>query len=253
MATIAAEGRGVVLYLRGHEGRGIGLLSKLQAYQLQDGGAGHRGREPRARPAGRRPRVRHRRPDPVRPGRLRDPAADQQPREAGRARPGTASSITGRVPLPVAPTDDNLRYLLTKRDRLGHRIDDLPQADLRGAAHERGGPPGPAARSDAAGLRLAIAATRWHEEITGALLDRALAAAAACGVDGPTVVRVPGARRAAGGSGRAGRPARRGGRAGRGDPRRHAALRLRLRRGHLRADPGLAGHRHPGRQRRADL
>ena len=46
---------------------------------------------------------------------------------------------------------------------------------------------------DAAGLRLAIAATRWHEEITGALLDRARAAAAACGVAGPTVVRVPGA------------------------------------------------------------
>jgi len=44
---------------------------------------------------------------------------------------------------------------------------------------------------DAAGLRLAIAATQWHDEITGALLDRALAAAAACGVDGPTVVRVP--------------------------------------------------------------
>jgi 6,7-dimethyl-8-ribityllumazine synthase len=46
---------------------------------------------------------------------------------------------------------------------------------------------------DAAGLRLAIAATRWHEEITSALLDRSLAAAAACGVAGPTVVRVPGA------------------------------------------------------------
>jgi GTP cyclohydrolase II len=37
-AAIAAEGRGVVLYLRGHEGRGIGLAAKLQAYELQDGG-----------------------------------------------------------------------------------------------------------------------------------------------------------------------------------------------------------------------
>ncbi|MCI0678059.1 MAG: 3,4-dihydroxy-2-butanone-4-phosphate synthase, partial [Actinobacteria bacterium] len=36
MARIAAEGRGVVLYIRGHEGRGIGLLHKLAAYRLQD-------------------------------------------------------------------------------------------------------------------------------------------------------------------------------------------------------------------------
>ncbi|RBY93424.1 6,7-dimethyl-8-ribityllumazine synthase [Blastococcus sp. TF02-8] len=46
---------------------------------------------------------------------------------------------------------------------------------------------------DAAGLTLGIVATTWHEEITGALLDRALAAAEACGVPAPTVVRVPGA------------------------------------------------------------
>ena len=38
MDLIVEEGSGVVIYLRGHEGRGIGLVAKLQAYQLQDGG-----------------------------------------------------------------------------------------------------------------------------------------------------------------------------------------------------------------------
>jgi 6,7-dimethyl-8-ribityllumazine synthase len=46
---------------------------------------------------------------------------------------------------------------------------------------------------DASGLRLAIAVTRWHPEITDMLLDRALAAARACGVADPVMVRVPGA------------------------------------------------------------
>jgi 6,7-dimethyl-8-ribityllumazine synthase len=50
-----------------------------------------------------------------------------------------------------------------------------------------------AAPVDAAGLRLGIVATTWHAEITGALLERAVAAAAASGITGPTVVRVPGA------------------------------------------------------------
>ena len=53
---------------------------------------------------------------------------------------------------------------------------------------------GPAGRVvDGAGLSLAIVATRWHAEITDSLLSRALAAAAACGVAEPCVVRVPGA------------------------------------------------------------
>ncbi|GAB1512917.1 6,7-dimethyl-8-ribityllumazine synthase [Actinophytocola sp. KF-1] len=43
------------------------------------------------------------------------------------------------------------------------------------------------------GIRLAIAATRWHDRITSTLLERALAAAAKAGVKEPTVVRVPGA------------------------------------------------------------
>ncbi len=46
---------------------------------------------------------------------------------------------------------------------------------------------------DAGGLSLAIAATRWHAEITDLLVDRAIAAARACGVPEPVVVRVPGA------------------------------------------------------------
>ena len=46
---------------------------------------------------------------------------------------------------------------------------------------------------DGAGLSLAIVATRWHATITDSLLERAVAAAAACGVGDPLVVRVPGA------------------------------------------------------------
>jgi 6,7-dimethyl-8-ribityllumazine synthase len=52
----------------------------------------------------------------------------------------------------------------------------------------------PAGRiADATGVSLAIAATRWHAEITDTLLERATAAAQACGVPRPIVVRVPGA------------------------------------------------------------
>jgi 6,7-dimethyl-8-ribityllumazine synthase len=46
---------------------------------------------------------------------------------------------------------------------------------------------------DASGLSLGIAATRWHAEVTGCLVERAVAAAAACGIENPLVVRVPGA------------------------------------------------------------
>ena len=50
-----------------------------------------------------------------------------------------------------------------------------------------------AAAVDATGLTLGIVATTWHAEITGSLLERAVAAAVASGVPEPTVVRVPGA------------------------------------------------------------
>ena len=50
-----------------------------------------------------------------------------------------------------------------------------------------------AAAVDASGLSLAIAATRWHGEITDSLVARGVAAAVACGIPDPLVVRVPGA------------------------------------------------------------
>ena len=54
-----------------------------------------------------------------------------------------------------------------------------------------GRPAGPSV--DAAGLSLAIAATKWHPEVTDALVKRAVAAARACGIADPLVIRVPGA------------------------------------------------------------
>ena len=57
-----------------------------------------------------------------------------------------------------------------------------------GSPHERG-----AAPVDASELRLAIVATRWHQEITDSLVARGTAAALACGIPDPLVVRVPGA------------------------------------------------------------
>jgi len=55
------------------------------------------------------------------------------------------------------------------------------------------GQPAPTVPGGCAGLRVGIVATRWHERITDALLERARAAAGAAGVAEPTVVRVPGA------------------------------------------------------------
>jgi 3,4-dihydroxy 2-butanone 4-phosphate synthase / GTP cyclohydrolase II len=129
MAMIAAEGRGIVLYLRGHEGRGIGLLSKLRAYNLQDGGADtvdantELGLPVDAREYSTGAQILA--DLGVRSLRL----LTNNPAKV-RGLSGFGIEVAGRVPLPVSPTPDNLRYLIAKRDRLGHQIEDLPpQAD----------------------------------------------------------------------------------------------------------------------------
>ena len=125
MAAVAAEGRGIVLYLRGHEGRGIGLLSKLQAYHLQDGGADtvdanlELGLPADAREYSTGAQILA--DLGVRSVRL----LTNNPAKVGGLA-GFGVEVAGRVPLPVAATPENLRYLITKRDRLGHQIDGLP-------------------------------------------------------------------------------------------------------------------------------
>jgi 3,4-dihydroxy 2-butanone 4-phosphate synthase/GTP cyclohydrolase II len=125
MAAIAERGRGVVLYLRGQEGRGIGLLSKLQAYELQDAGADtvdanlKLGLPVDAREYSVAAQL------------LGDLGIESV--ELLTNNPDKVEALAShgfgvtRVPLPPAATADNLRYLTTKRDRLNHSID-IPNA-----------------------------------------------------------------------------------------------------------------------------
>ncbi|MFD2416183.1 bifunctional 3,4-dihydroxy-2-butanone-4-phosphate synthase/GTP cyclohydrolase II [Amycolatopsis pigmentata] len=132
LATVAAEGRGIVLYIRGHEGRGIGLLHKLQAYQLQDDGADTvdanlaLGVPADARDYGTGAQILC--DLGVRSMRL---LTNNPAKRVGLE--GYGLRVTGRVPLPISPNPENLRYLRTKRDRMGHDLSQLEDFDQVGA------------------------------------------------------------------------------------------------------------------------
>ncbi|MEV6263377.1 bifunctional 3,4-dihydroxy-2-butanone-4-phosphate synthase/GTP cyclohydrolase II [Streptomyces sp. NPDC051784] len=130
MERVTAEGRGIVVYLRGHEGRGIGLLSKLRAYELQERGSDtldanlELGLPADARDYAAGAQIL--RDLGVRSLRLMTNNPDKT---AALVRYGL--KVTGREPMPVQAGEHNLRYLRTKRDRMGH---DLPWLDASASA-----------------------------------------------------------------------------------------------------------------------
>jgi 3,4-dihydroxy 2-butanone 4-phosphate synthase/GTP cyclohydrolase II len=134
LAAVAAEGRGVVLYVRGHEGRGIGLMHKLQAYQLQESGVDTvdanlaLGMPADARDYGTGAQILV--DLGVRSMRLLTNNPDKR---AGLE--GYGLRVVERVSLPIRPTRENLHYLRTKRDRMGH---DLPNLDGVEGLDDRG-------------------------------------------------------------------------------------------------------------------
>jgi 3,4-dihydroxy 2-butanone 4-phosphate synthase/GTP cyclohydrolase II len=127
LARVADEGRGVVLYVRGHEGRGIGLLHKLQAYQLQDLGRDtvdanlELGLPADARDYGTGAQILY--DLGIRSMRL---LTNNPAKRTGLE--GYGLRVTGREALPVRAHPENVRYLRTKRDRMGHLLE-LSESD----------------------------------------------------------------------------------------------------------------------------
>src|SRR6185369_14578478 len=124
LEQVAEEGRGIVLYVRGHEGRAIGLTHKLRAYELQDQGRDtveaniELGFPADQRDYGIGAQILY--DLGVRSMRL---LTNNPAKRAGLE--GYGLAIVGREPLPVRPHPENLRYLQTKRDRMGHLLEDL--------------------------------------------------------------------------------------------------------------------------------
>ncbi len=122
LARVGEEGRGVVLYIRGHEGRGIGLLHKLAAYKLQDEGLDtvdanvNLGLPVDARDYGVGAQILY--DLGVRSMRL---MTNNPTKRAGIE--GYGLSILEQVPLTIDHNDENRSYLRAKATRLGHQMD----------------------------------------------------------------------------------------------------------------------------------
>ncbi|WP_448853614.1 bifunctional 3,4-dihydroxy-2-butanone-4-phosphate synthase/GTP cyclohydrolase II [Corynebacterium frankenforstense] len=131
LRLIQEQGRGIVIYLRGQEGRGIGLMEKLRAYRLQDSGLDtvdanlQLGHTADSREYSTAAQI------------LRELGVESvnlmsnNPAKVADLT-GHGVEITGRTRLPVEVNEDNVRYLRTKRDRMGHELPAVADWD---AAH----------------------------------------------------------------------------------------------------------------------
>ncbi|MEV6895987.1 bifunctional 3,4-dihydroxy-2-butanone-4-phosphate synthase/GTP cyclohydrolase II [Amycolatopsis sp. NPDC051372] len=121
LREIAAEGAGAVIYLRGHEGRGIGLAHKIHAYALQEQGLDTveanlaQGLPVDSRSYGIGAQIL------TDLGVRRMRLITNNPAKYGGLE-GYALDIVGRVRLPVTQTPHNVRYLRTKQERMGHDL-----------------------------------------------------------------------------------------------------------------------------------
>ena len=136
MRRVQEAGRGVVVYVRGHEGRGIGLLAKLEAYRLQDEGRDtvdanlEQGLPIDAREYSVAGQI------------LADlgiasfTVLSNNPHKVA-ALGGYGPQVLGRARVEVVPSHDNIAYLRTKRDRMGHDLRQVGEWDDRhtGAGH----------------------------------------------------------------------------------------------------------------------
>jgi 3,4-dihydroxy 2-butanone 4-phosphate synthase/GTP cyclohydrolase II len=134
LERVSQEGAGVVVYLRGHEGRGIGISHKLRAYELQDAGRDtvdanlELGLPVDGREYGIGAQIL------VDLGVTTMRLMTNNPSKYGGLE-GFGLEIVERVPLQSIPNPENIDYLRTKRERMGHLLDDLD--DLDGAAARR--------------------------------------------------------------------------------------------------------------------
>jgi 3,4-dihydroxy 2-butanone 4-phosphate synthase/GTP cyclohydrolase II len=128
LAKIAAEGAGVVVYLRGHEGRGIGLGHKIRAYALQEEGHDtvdanlEQGLPVDSREYGIGAQIL------VDLGVTSMRLMTNNPIKYGGLE-GFGLNIVERVPLESRPTSFNIDYLRTKRERMGHLLEGLDDVE----------------------------------------------------------------------------------------------------------------------------